>query len=305
MRTQIAIADLDLRYQSLRIADATAEAALAASLDAYGQREAVLVVAVSPDTTGVGAPRWIVIDGFRRIRAAQRLGHELIDIAALPMTEPEALVHCHRIVTGTRCSALEQAWLVQELIDTHRMSLRAVAEAFGRTVSWISRRVALVAQLPPSVQTLVRSGALSVHGAMRCLVPLARANAGQCEKIAIVAAREHLTTRQLELIHAAWRAAANRPEARDKIADDPLIALRAYEAIRTPSLPRSAPETRLADAMIAVSRAAARARQMVDEFVSRDLHRVSCETLEAGWKSAQISIGLLDRTVTQVLDARA
>jgi ParB family transcriptional regulator, chromosome partitioning protein len=291
------LAQLDLRYEALRIVDTAAEARLSASIEAYGQREPVLVVRASPEQPA------ILIDGFRRMRVARRLGHELITIATLPMDETQALLFCHRIAASHRSSALEQAWLVRELYDGHRMTLLAIAEAMARTVSWVSRRIALVQQLPDPVQQHIRSGAICAHAAMRSLVPLARANSVHCEQLAAAAAREHWTTRQLDRIYAAWRSAS--AEGRDAIAQDPRLALRSIDAIRTPDRIRSVPEARLTEALVGVSRACHRVRQTLLEFVSRDLHRVSMDVLEQGYRSTQLSIRQMDQAVTQVFDARS
>ena len=50
-------------------------------------------------------------------------------------------------------------------------------ERFDKSESWVSRRLALVSELPEPVQELVRSGGLPAHAAMKHLVPLARAKA--------------------------------------------------------------------------------------------------------------------------------
>jgi ParB family transcriptional regulator, chromosome partitioning protein len=55
-----------------------------------------------------------------------------------------------------------------------------LAQRFDRTVSWVSRRLSLVRTLPEAIQQHVHDGHLVAHAAMKYLVPLARANAGDC-----------------------------------------------------------------------------------------------------------------------------
>ena len=42
-------------------------------------------------------------------------------------------------------------------------------------MSWVSRRLALVHELPEAIQERVRRGEVGAHGAAKYLVPLARA----------------------------------------------------------------------------------------------------------------------------------
>jgi ParB family chromosome partitioning protein len=76
-------------------------------------------------------------------------------------------------------TALEQGWLLQELEQRFRYRRR-----FDRSTSWVSRRLALVEQLPATVRQRVRAGEIAAHVAMRYLVPVARANASECLRMA-------------------------------------------------------------------------------------------------------------------------
>ena len=51
--------------------------------------------------------------------------------------------------------------------------------------------------LPEAVQQHVQAGHLAAHGAMKYLVPLARANATDCLQLAAAIVPHHLSTRQI------------------------------------------------------------------------------------------------------------
>ena len=108
------LGQLDLRYAALRVAAPQRDAELCASLLAEGQRSPVLVVAVASDPN-----RFIVIDGYARVRAQQRLGNDIIRVQVLDLGEAEALLWHHLLQSGPRRHALEDGWLVSELIETH------------------------------------------------------------------------------------------------------------------------------------------------------------------------------------------
>ena len=110
---------------------------------------------------------------------------------------------------GDADNALEQGWFLRELRDRFgARAARSSRSASGRTPSWVSRRLALVAELPESVQRHVRAGAIGAHAAMKYLVPLARANRADGERLADAVAPLRLTTRQMAIVHTAWSGAS-------------------------------------------------------------------------------------------------
>ncbi|MBK6534155.1 MAG: ParB N-terminal domain-containing protein [Deltaproteobacteria bacterium] len=223
---QLELRQIDLRYAALRIADASREAALAASMLAEGQRHPVLVVADAES-------RYVLVDGYRRVRA----------LAAL----------------GRRPEAIEEAWLLRALLTEHGLDLRTLATRTGRTVSWVSRRLGLVEALPASVQQILQRGAVCAHAAQKVLVPLARANASHCERVAAVFAEERWSSRQIAQWWRAWRAADGA--ARERLVASPSLYLRTVATIgRGVALPPETPEGRAASSLGAASSACWRAR---------------------------------------------
>jgi hypothetical protein len=83
--------------------------------------------------------------------------------------------------------------------------LEELARRFDRSVSWVSRRMALVELLPESIQQQVREGKISAHVAMKCLVPAARIKVEDCERMAAIFLEHPCDTRQAGELYAAWR----------------------------------------------------------------------------------------------------
>jgi hypothetical protein len=83
--------------------------------------------------------------------------------------------------------------------------------------------------LPPEIERAVRDGHVSPHGAMRSLLPLARANKGHAQQIVSAIGRERLTTRQLNALWVAYR--AGDAEQRARIAAQPRLLLRAKDSL--------------------------------------------------------------------------
>lgn len=220
--TEVELRGLALDFAHLRARDVKAEAQLMTSIGVVGQQHPVVVV-VRDDG------QHVVIDGYRRVRALHRLGRDTVVVLVLGTSEADALAYCHRLATGRRRSALEEGWLVRELSEGIGRTLAAVGLSLGRSTSWVSRRLGLATALPAEIEAAVREGLVSPHGAMRSLVPLARANKEHALQIVSAIGRERLTTRQLGALWIAYR--AGDAEGRARIAEQPLLLLRAKESL--------------------------------------------------------------------------
>src|SRR3990172_5071206 len=215
---QVEFHQLSLRYEALRIAEPARQARMTASIAEAGQHTPVLMVGIEPP--------FVLIDGYCRVRALTALRRDTVEALVLDVDEPEALLLAHRLDLSRPRSALEEGWLVRELHRTHGMALAGLARRSTHSVSWLSRRLALVECLPGPIQDLVRQGKLLPHAAMKALVPLARANAPHALRLATRAAElpERLCARQWEALYAAYRKAPR--ETRERIVEHPGLFLR-------------------------------------------------------------------------------
>jgi hypothetical protein len=228
---QLELDQVDLRYAHLRIADGARERRLLLEMETQGQREAVLVVA-APEPE-----RFVLIDGYGRVGVLRRLCRDVVEAVVLAMTETEALVFAHRLRSERRRSALEEAWLLQEVCGRDGLSHRALAEQLGRSPSWVSRRLALVRVLPEGAQEAVRRGSVCAHAAAKYLVPMARANTEQCEQMVGGLGGARHGSRSVERLYRAWL--CGDAETRARIAEAPELMLRAWEAAAQPDSPEA------------------------------------------------------------------
>jgi ParB family transcriptional regulator, chromosome partitioning protein len=251
----IELHQLDLRYETLRTRKPEAERKLLASLPDIGQRVPVVVV------QGETVDRFVLVDGYKRGRALRRLGQDLLTATCWDLSEAEALVLDRLMRTGEGATALEQGWLLHEVASRFALALDDLGRRFARSVSWVSRRLALVEELPMTIQDHVRRGALPAHAAMKHLVPLARANPEACARLVAAIAGQGLTNRQIGQLYAAWR--DGLPAVRERVLTAPLLLLKARHALGA----GPEDEGRLLmddlDMMAAIARRARRRRQGV------------------------------------------
>jgi len=250
---QLEIHQLDQRYAALRISSRSRGQRLVASLIEHGQQMPVTVVPHVEE-----ADRYVLIDGYARVRALTELGHDLVAVLVWPLPEAEALVLSHK-ASRRRPTALEEGWLLWELWRAHGLSRRELCLRMDRSASWVSRRMALVAALPEVAQRAVQRGQVSPQAAMKSLVPLARANTAHCESLITSLGTESLSVRDAGRLYDAWRSAD--ASGRERIVSQPGLCL---AALAEPEPETSAASLLLADARV-LARVAARAERKVTD----------------------------------------
>src|SRR6266571_13641 len=163
---QLEFHQLDRRWEHLRVRHAARQRRLLASLAEAGQQTPIVVVAAEGQ-----ADRFVVIDGYKRIAALEQLGRDTVEAVAWPMSEAAAVLLDRSLRLSEQETALEVGWLLAELEQRFGYGLDELARQFDRSVSWVSRRLALVELLPETIQQQVREGKVLAQVAMKFLAP--------------------------------------------------------------------------------------------------------------------------------------
>jgi len=221
---QLEFHQLDRRLGHLRAHRPERQRRLLASLAASGQQTPIVVVAVADQKD-----RYLVIDGYQRIAALEQLGRDTVEAVMWPMGEAEAVVLDRSLRFSQRESALEEGWLLAELEQRFGYGVEELARRLDRSVSWVSRRLALVELLPESVQQQVREGKIPAQAAVKFLAPVARSSRQDCECMAQALAMHRFTVRQAGQLYAAWREAGG--SVRQRILQQPELFLKAQQQI--------------------------------------------------------------------------
>ena len=260
---EVELHELELRYADLRLGDPGRHARLLASMARHGQRSPVLV---TPDA----GDRFVLIDGYARVEVLRELGRDLVLAVVLDLGDAEALVLAWRLEAQRRRSPLEEGWLVRALLQLQDADQRQVAERLQRSVSWVSRRLGLVDDLPLAAQQAVRAGTVPAHGAEKYLLPLARAKRTDCERLVAGLGGEPVTDREIERLYRAWKSADS--EGRERIVAQPRLALKAAAAMQPePAVPPGDPAGPLLADLDGIAGLARRARRRLDEGLLDDL----------------------------------
>lgn len=278
---------LELGLEHLRVRRPERYRRLLASLAASGQQTPMIVVAAAQPE------HYVVIDGYQRVAALKQLGRDTVEAVVWSMNEAEALLLDRSLRSGPQETALEEGWLLVELEERFGYGQEELARRFDRSVSWVSRRMALVELLPASVQQHVRSGAITAHVAMKYLVPMARSHADDCVRMAETIVKQRLSCRQAGQLYAAWREAGAAVRAR--LFAQPQLFLKTQRVSTEEPLPVIAEVERDLDVTLALLR---RARRRL-RGVTVELDPEQCRQLQGTIRRVEEELSRLGSMIPQ------
>jgi len=217
---QLEFHQLERRWEHLRVRHLARQRRLLASLAEVGQQTPIVVVVAEGQ-----ADRYVVIDGYKRIVALEQLGRDTVEAVVWPMSEAAAVLLDRSLRLSEHETALEVGWLLRELEQHFGYGLEELARRLDRSVSWVSRRLALVEVLPEAIQQQVREGKILAQVALKFLVPVARQSLEDCQRMAAIFAQHHCDTREAGKLYGAWRQGS--PAIRKRILDAPELFFKA------------------------------------------------------------------------------
>jgi len=204
MNENVELSSLDLRYEGHRLRDPAREARLLASMAQRGIEEPL---------QGVDTPEArILLDGFKRCRAARKLSIGCVPYVSLGQEEAAGILGLMRASTAKALGILEQARFLADLLSIHGMSVAEVAQTLSRSKGWVSMRRRLLEEISPSIQAALFAGRFPVYSYMYTLRPFRRMNtvgdpqagAPQIERFVQAVAGQRLSVRDIELLAEAY-----------------------------------------------------------------------------------------------------
>jgi len=190
---EIELHTLELPFTCVRISKKTYLHSLTDLLEQQGQQVPVVVVA-SQHT-------YLLIDGYLRIQALKRLGKDTVLAEVWSCSPDEGLLHLLAGKQARPYEAVEEAMVLQALQLRYHLSQEKIAHRIGRDQSWVSRRLALIHDLPDEVCQAVMKGVISSWSANRVLVPMARAMHEHATQFVAYLVKNTHTTREVSLFY--------------------------------------------------------------------------------------------------------
>jgi ParB family transcriptional regulator, chromosome partitioning protein len=292
---QLEMHQLELRYERLRRRNPKRERQLLISIGEYGQQQPIIVVG--------DAQRWLLIDGYKRVRVMRRLRQETVLASEWRVDESAALMLDQLMRSRDAQDPLQQGWLLQELLERFQMDQKEMARRFDKSRSWISRRLGLVKQLPVEIQDEVRAGRLVPHAVMKYLVPLARANPSAARILSAAIAPLRLSSRQVGVLYAGWTSGADKTQ--ELILNDPQMYLRAHEQAMADTQAKTSAGNRLVADLNAIAEAARRCRRRLSQGLWQQMPAADrCAAKQANERARSETEALFGRMDKEDDDAR-
>ena len=195
----VELAQLDLRYEGCRLKAPVAEARLLAAIAQAG----ILQPLQGVERSGTR----ILLDGFKRLRCAQKLHLSTVPFVSLAPEEAAGIVCLLRAAHDHALSLLEQARFLDELKAGCGLSVAEIAQQLSRSKAWVSLRLGVLAELSPVVREALFDGSFPVYSYLYTLRPYRRLNGAAAVDEFVTALRgKKLSARQMErLAHGFFR----------------------------------------------------------------------------------------------------
>lgn len=195
MTRQVEISSLDLRYEGFRLKSAQAERQLINSIIEHGIKDPLQGV----DNKG----SLILLNGFKRVRCAQKLKIGIVPYQSLGNDEILGIIELLRLSNARSLNILEQSKLIDELKTVFKMSHAEIAGLLEKSKTWVSVRCGIVKEMGEFVMTKIFNDEFPVYSYMYTLRPFRRLNGikpKEIDEFVSCVSGKRLSTRDIEIL---------------------------------------------------------------------------------------------------------
>jgi len=196
---EIELSELDTRYESLKTRNLQQEDRLFTALLGGGEVAPLLVMSVGEST--------ILLDGFKRWRCLQKMGHNMAPCIFIADDERSGLIELFRRARGHKMNLYEEAGFVRELHRKHGMNHADISCCLSRSKGWVSMRIQFFAGLPSEVDKALQTGKFPLHAWMYSVRPFMRVN-GETKALAVefvsIIKNTSTSLREIDLLSREW-----------------------------------------------------------------------------------------------------
>lgn len=194
--TKVEIQQIDRQFEYLRLKDKRIEEKLLNQILHEGVHEPLGCV--------FNKDRWILIDGFKRLRCSIKLKIHKLRVTNIGQNDADALLNVLRKFTIHPLHMIEQARIVEYLHEKSSMSISEIARHLNRSPAWVSVRVGLIARMSPILREAVFSGKIPVRNVMYSLKAFTRVKAKEVDEFVGCVAGKGLSVREIDELAKAY-----------------------------------------------------------------------------------------------------
>ena len=210
--TEIELNQLDLQYENLRLSDHKVESQLQLS---------ILECGIQKPIQGIwddNKYNFIVLNGFKRIRAAMKLKLSLIPVETLADNEVDAFIFLIKQSQHGKLHALEEAAFLKALQEKHSLTVVDLSVKVEKSPAWVSLRLGLCDEMSAEVKDLILNDKFPVRNYMYTLRPFTRVNGFNKELVDTFVkniSQERFSTRDIDTL--AYLYFRGKPDLRNQI----------------------------------------------------------------------------------------
>lgn len=165
MVEKVEISNFDLRYESYRMKNPKAEKTLLLSIQEHDIREPLQGV----DSNSPQNHTRILLNGFKRYRCAKKLRIDMVPYYSLGSDEAFGIINLLRIANSKNLNILEQARLIDDLANVHKMSLVDISQLLEKSRAWVSMRLGMLKQMSAFALEKIFTGEFPAYSYMYTL----------------------------------------------------------------------------------------------------------------------------------------
>jgi len=199
MDPQIECCQIDLRYESYRMRNSNVEKRLLFSIEQQGIHTPLFGVSSSD-------PRFILLDGFKRYRVAQKLSIAQVPVRTVGNDVVPGFITLLRNDTSSTLTVLEQASFLHDLHTAYHLSFSEIARRVNHSISWVSMRINLLSTMTDAIREKILLGKFPLRSYMYTLAPFTRVKnkAGDIRKFIDATSGKGYSTRDIEILSRAF-----------------------------------------------------------------------------------------------------
>jgi hypothetical protein len=195
MSPSVELLQIDRRHEACRVRDIGREARLLANVAQRG---------IERPLDGVWKnAEFILLDGFKRLRVAERLKIHVVPCRSLGEEETVGIVRLMQRQKQSSLNAFEEARFIERLIHVHQMSVTDIATELNRSKAWVSTRRGLLTEMTSAIWELLSQGKFPVHAYLHTLRPFTRVNgvsSAEIEQFIRALAGQSVSLRDIQLL---------------------------------------------------------------------------------------------------------
>jgi ParB/RepB/Spo0J family partition protein len=168
---EVEIIQIDRRYEGYRMRSHHREGLLLSSIAQRGVDEPIT------GSSGVNNNgHYVLMDGFKRLRCAEKLGYKKIKFAVIAEDEAASILYLIKSSNEKGLTMLEQAKLVDELHRVFKMNVREISQSLMRSSAWVSVRLQVLKDMSKLAIDKILSGEFPLYSYLYTLRSFRRLN---------------------------------------------------------------------------------------------------------------------------------